>query len=366
MNKRSDYSFINQALDLARLGLFTTDPNPRVGSLVVKDDQVIGKGYHRVSGGPHAEIFALEEAKDSALGATLYVTLEPCCFKGKTGSCTKAIIQSGIKKVVCSIEDPNPRVSGKGISELREAGIVVDVGILADQSKELNKGFFNRMVSDRPFIRSKLAISLDGKISLNNGNSKWITGDTSRLDVHQWRARSSAIMTGSSTILIDDPSLNARLDDSVEIKQPIRVILDSNITIPKTAKCLSIPGDIIIFTNKKNLNNISKEIMDRVQMELVDGVNHCDISSVLSRLSELKINEVMVEAGSILNGALLKSGLVDELIVYVSPKIIGSSGTDMFALPEIKDLQDRHSFSFDGVKKLDKDICLTLRKEIDV
>ena len=366
MTKNSDINYIKKSLELAKLGLFTSDPNPRVGSLVVKENKIIGEGYHKRSGSPHAEIIALEQAREGATGATLYVTLEPCCFKGKTNPCTKAIIQSGITKVVCSTEDPNPKVSGKGIKELRQAGIRVELGILANKSKELNNGFFKRMLSDMPFVRSKLAISLDGKTALNNGISQWISGNSSRLDVHRWRARSSAIMTGSSTIFADNPSLNARLEDSVEINQPIRVILDSEVSISDSAKCLSIPGDIIIFTNKKELKNISKKIRNRTQIEIVNGNHHCEINEVLNRLSELEVNEILVEAGSKLNGSLLELGLIDELIVYISPKIIGSIGANMFALPEIHDLSDRYNFSFTEIKNFDDDICLTLRREKDV
>jgi|TARA_B100001250_G_C19817422_1_gene799476 diaminohydroxyphosphoribosylaminopyrimidine deaminase/5-amino-6-(5-phosphoribosylamino)uracil reductase len=366
VTKDSDIDYIKKSLELAKLGLFTSDPNPRVGSLVVKENKIIGEGFHKRSGGAHAEIVALEQAREAAIGATLYVTLEPCCFKGKTNPCTKAIIQSGITKVVCSIEDPNPKVSGKGIEELRQAGIIVELGILANQSKDLNNGFFKRMLSDTPFVRSKLAISLDGKTALNNGVSQWISGDSSRLDVHRWRARSSAIMTGSSTIFADNPSLNARLEDSVEINQPIRVILDSEVSIPDSAKCLSIPGDIIIFSNKKELKNISKKIIDRSQIEIVNGDRHCDINEVLNRLSELEVNEVLVEAGSKLNGILLELGLIDELIIYVSPKIVGSIGASMFALPEAYDLKDRHNFAFTEIKNFDEDIRFTLSRNKDV
>ena len=357
MTTVDDTEFLMRAAKIAARGLYTTDPNPRVGCILTKDGNVVGEGWHELAGGPHAERIALSQAGEAAFGATAYVTLEPCNFEGRTGACTEALIEAKVARVVCSGIDPTPEVAGKGIASLREAGIKVDVGIVDDTITELNAGFFSRLTRGRPFVRSKIAVSLDGRTALANGESQWITGDLARLDVHRWRARSSAILTSVSTVLADDPSLDARLEaPAPPIKQPLIVVLDSDLRTPTSANVVMKGGEVSIFTTDEDSPAASALRKQEVSIEQVGRSRGCDLEEVFSRLSQLQINEVWVEAGAILNGALIRQGLIDELIVYIAPQIFGDTARGMFVIDELFSLEQSVSFEFKDVRRVGDDL----------
>lgn len=357
-----DAAFLARAAKLAARGLYTTDPNPRVGCILTKDGDVVGEGWHEQAGGPHAERVALSQAGEAAFGATAYVTLEPCSFEGRTGACTAALIEAKVARVVCPGVDPTPEVAGKGIASLREAGIKVDVGIADDTATELNAGFFSRLTRGRPFVRSKIAVSLDGRTALTNGESQWITGASARTDVHHWRARSSAILTGVSTVLADDPSLDARLEEPAPpIKQPLIVVLDSELRTPPGANIVMGGGEISIFTTEAESAAASTLRKRGVSIERVSGSRGCDLYEVLGRLGELQINEIWVEAGSVLNGALIRAGLIDEFIVYMAPQILGNEARGMFVIDELVNLEQRISLEFKDVRRVGDDLRIIAR-----
>lgn len=332
-------SFVEQtmsrALQLAERGLYTTAPNPRVGCVIVKDGKIIGEGWHKQAGEAHAEVYALQEAGNNARDADCYVTLEPCSHTGRTSPCADALIKAGVKRVFIAMEDPNPLVSGSGISKLQGAGIEVEVGILEQQAYELNKGFCQRMRSGRPYITCKIAMSLDGRTAMASGESKWITGVAARQDVQKLRARSSAILTGIGTILADDPALTVRPEgdwypESIAVKQPLRVIVDSHLKTPKQAAIFNTDGKVLIATTTdRTLNNAETLVLPGI-----DG--HVDLSALMAELAHREVNKVMVEAGSKLNGALLQAGLIDELIIYMAPKLMGDGAKGLFNLPELQ------------------------------
>ena len=357
MTALSDTDYLTRAVKLAENGLYTTDPNPRVGCVLVKDGRVIGEGWHERAGGPHAERVALSHAGTAASGATAFVTLEPCSTIGRTGACSAALIKAGVARVVCSGIDPNPDVAGSGIASLRDAGIQVDVGAADEAAASLNPGYFSRMTRGRPFVRSKLASSLDGRTALANGQSQWITGPAARADAHRWRARSSAIVTGIGTVLADDPSLDARLDEpATAVKQPARVVLDSDCQTPPDAKLLSIPGDVLVFTTQEDASAAGDLVARGATIERVDGPRHCNLAQVLDRLGELEFNEVWVEAGAELNGALVREGLIDELIIYVAPQLLGSSARGMFEIDTLVSLEQSISLAYRDVRRVGADL----------
>ncbi len=361
MMGENDKAYMTRAVQLARKGLYTTDPNPRVGCVLVKAGEIIGEGWHERAGNPHAEIIALEQAGREALNATAFVTLEPCCHTGRTGPCVEALIDAGVSRLVCSTIDPNPLVSGEGLRRLKEAGIIVEKGLLEDLATSLNPGYLMRMKHGRPFVRSKLAVSLDGRTALASGESQWITGEDSRADVHNWRARSSAVVTGIGTVIKDDPSLNARLIDlSKNVLQPLRIIIDSHLQTPDSAKLIDLPGDTIIFTKQSTLSNAQSEakaLRDKgVMIEGVSGIEQCDLRQVIERLGELEINEVWVEAGAQLNGALLESGLVDELVIYVAPHLLGADSYGMFSIEPLASLEQRIQVTYQDISRIGEDI----------
>jgi diaminohydroxyphosphoribosylaminopyrimidine deaminase/5-amino-6-(5-phosphoribosylamino)uracil reductase len=362
-----DHELMAEALRLAANGIYDTKPNPTVGCVLVKNDRIVARGWTAPAGGPHAERVALAAAGVEARGATAYVTLEPCCHHGRTGPCTKALIEAGVARVVFAANDPNPRVSGAGARELTAAGIRVDGGLLAAAAEPLNRGFFERMRRGRPWVRSKIAASLDGRTALANGTSQWITGPEARADVHRWRARSGAILTGSGTVLRDDPSLDARREDAgidpkLGLKQPLRVIVDSRLRTPPTAKTLSLPGDVLVFTTRTaDEAELQLERAGARVEHVPGGGEHCDLAAVLARLAELEVNDVWVEAGARLNGALLKAGLIDELILYMAPKLLGDSARGMFAVPALASLADGWSVTFDEFRKVGGDLRIVGR-----
>jgi diaminohydroxyphosphoribosylaminopyrimidine deaminase/5-amino-6-(5-phosphoribosylamino)uracil reductase len=367
-----DLIFMSQAIQLARKGWYTTQPNPRVGCVLVKNNQIIGRGFHKQAGQPHAEINAISSVSESSIvkGSTAYVSLEPCSHFGKTPPCCDALIKAGIKRVVVAMTDPNPLVSGLGIQRLKDAGIEVIVGILEKEAVELNRGFIKRMIENKPFVRCKMAASLDGQTALSSGESQWITSTQARQDVQRLRAESSAIMTGIGTVLADNPSMTVRDPHFNLHQQPARVILDSHLSIPIDAKILSEPGQVHIFTSGKNSLNMAN-YLEKVKyitqtgakihiVDYIDGVG-LDLEKILTELAKLNINEVLLESGKALAGAMLSSGLVDELIVYLAPKLMGSGGRGMFDLTGIDSMQDTLPLQLKDTRQVGDDMRFTYK-----
>lgn len=349
-----DYTHMSHALQLAERGLYSTDPNPRVGCVLVKNGVVVGSGWHEVAGGPHAEVHALKNAGANARGATAYVTLEPCCHHGKTPPCTDALIAAGVVRVVAAMTDPNPKVAGKGLQQLRAAGIEVESELLESQALALNPGFVRRMHHGRPWVRCKSALSLDGKTALANSQSQWITGEAARLDVQRWRARSSAIVTGIGTVLADDPSLTVRIDTGRQpVRQPLRVVLDRQLRIAPAARLLAQPGRTLILTRSGDAQRAAALQNERVRVAALPAFT---LAAVLAHLAQEQCNEVWVEAGPTLSGAFLQAGLVDELILYVAPKLLGDTARGLFQLPALSALADAVSLEFTDVRMVGGDL----------
>jgi diaminohydroxyphosphoribosylaminopyrimidine deaminase / 5-amino-6-(5-phosphoribosylamino)uracil reductase len=332
-----DIHYMAEALRLARLGIYSTSPNPRVGCIIVKNGAVIGSGFHQRAGGPHAESAALAAAHGSVAGATVYVSLEPCSHHGRTPPCADALIAAGVARVVIAAEDPNPLVAGEGIARLRAAGIAVDQDVCTAEARELNAGFFRRMQTGLPLVRCKLAMSLDGRTAMASGESRWITGEAARADVQRWRARSCAVITGSGTLLTDDPQLTVRADaiDGLAVgRQPVRVVVDSRLRTPAGARIFGSPGEVVVATGKPQPDQEKPLIaVGATIMHLPDAGGRVDLRALLARLADAQCNEVLIEAGPVLAGAALSAGLVDELVIYVAPVLMGSLARPMFELP---------------------------------
>jgi diaminohydroxyphosphoribosylaminopyrimidine deaminase/5-amino-6-(5-phosphoribosylamino)uracil reductase len=359
MLSADDSRWMAEALRLAALGLDSTTPNPRVGCVLVKDGLQVGGGWHKRAGEPHAEVYALREAGDSACGATAYVTLEPCSHFGRTPPCADALIAAGVARVVVAMQDPNPQVAGRGIAKLRAAGMAVDCGLMESAAVELNAGFVFRMSRGRPLLRAKVGMSLDGRTALSNGVSQWITGPEARLDVQRWRARSCAVLTGINTVLADDAQLNVR-ELAVE-RQPLRVVLDSQLRIPFNAKILQ-GAKTLIYTALYNLFKINKLRECGVEVVVLsDGNEQVDLDAVLSDLAARGCNEVLVEAGAILNGALLKAGLVDELLLYIAPQLLGDAARGIASLGELTGLDQRIDLVFRDVRQIGRDLRIIVK-----
>jgi len=358
MSARQDALYMARAIQLAKRGRYTTDPNPRVGCVLVRDNVVIGEGWHVKAGLGHAEVEALTNVQD-ARGTTAYVTLEPCSHYGKTPPCCDTLIKAGVSRVVAAMQDPNPLVAGRGLEKLKAAGCEVSCGILEEDAKALNRGFIKRMTENRPFVRSKLAMSLDGRTAMASGESKWITSAESRADVHRLRAESSAILTGINTVLADDPALNARIDG--DVLQPLRVVLDSELNMPVTAQMVKLPGRSLVLTCSQNerkqqaLQNAGFEVY---KLNGKDG--RLDLQAVMIFLAQQQINELLVEAGSILNGALMAEGLVDEWLVYMAPCILGDQGRGLFTLPGLQSMAEKRSLNLRDARQIGQDLKLTL------
>lgn len=353
-----DAFFMARALQLARNGLYTTDPNPRVGCVLVKNGQIIGEGWHQRAGCPHAEAEALATVKD-AQGATAYVTLEPCSHHGKTPPCCDALIAAGIHRVVAAMQDPNPLVAGSGLAKLRAAGLDISVGLLEAEARALNRGFIKRMTENRPFVRGKLAMSLDGRTACASGESKWITSPEARADVQRLRAESSAILTGIGTVLADDPALTARVD--FPAVQPIRVVLDSRLQTPPTTQLARQPGRALILTCSDDIEKWQALTQAGFEVHRLEEQNgRLDLQTAMAFLAEQQINEVLVEAGAILNGALLAENLINELIVYMAPCILGDEGRGLFHLPGVTTMADKVLLKLLDVRQIGGDLRLTL------
>ena len=364
-----DHEFMAVAHKLAARGRYTTHPNPRVGCVIVNRGQIVGQGFHERVGGPHAEVMALKDATGNTHGASAYVTLEPCSHHGRTPPCVNALIEAGIARVVVAVQDPNPQVFGAGIAALQQAGIDVVVGLMPEQTITENCGFFQRMSKQRPFVRIKLAMSLDGRTALRSGQSKWITGESARLDVQRWRARSSAIMVGINTILADDPSLTVRMESllsaeeleffqPVGIRQPLRIILDSRLRMPADTKLLKLPGDVLIVTTADDSAKAAELISSSVEVIRLqpDQQGRPTLSDMMSVLAAAEINEVLVESGPSLAGALMREQLVDQLIIYMAPSLLGDAAAGLFSLPLIANMNDKVDLAFDEVRQIGSDL----------
>lgn len=357
------HNYMAHALRLARNGYYTTAPNPRVGCVLVKSDRVVGEGWHARAGGPHAEVVALRQAGDQAHGATAYVTLEPCCHQGRTPPCTDALLAADVKHVVTAMQDPNPAVAGKGLAMLEAAGITVTCGIMQAQAEALNRGFVQRMRSGRPWVVSKLAMSLDGRTAMASGESKWITSADSRRQVHLLRASSSAIMCGIGTILADDPALTVRLDKNVPEGgwlQPLRVIVDSGLQTPDTAKILQTDARCLIFfaqADPERQQQLESAGAELIHMPAESG--QVDLAAVLDHLGKLQVNDVLLETGATLNGAMLQAGLINELRIYMAPHLMGSDGRGLFDLPGLTTMQQRHALTIEDIRAIGSDWCIT-------
>jgi diaminohydroxyphosphoribosylaminopyrimidine deaminase/5-amino-6-(5-phosphoribosylamino)uracil reductase len=359
MFSESDRQYMTRALELAQRGLYTTTPNPRVGCVIVRDGGVAGEGWHERAGEPHAEINALRAAGEKARGATVYLTLEPCAHHGRTPPCCDALIAMGVARVVSAMQDPNPLVAGRGNAALTAAGIRAESGLLEDEARALNVGFVARMMRGRPWVRMKLAASLDGKTALLNGKSQWITGTEARRDGHHWRARACAVLTGIGTVKDDDPQLTVR--DVETSRQPLRVVVDSRLETPPAAKILAGGGALIAAavadeTRRQALQDKGAEVIT-----LPNPAGKVELGALLRALGERGINEVHVEAGFKLNGSLLREGFVDELLVYLAPSIIGDRARGMFDLPAIGDLAARRALEIREVQRIGGDIRVMAR-----
>jgi diaminohydroxyphosphoribosylaminopyrimidine deaminase / 5-amino-6-(5-phosphoribosylamino)uracil reductase len=358
MFTQADYEYMSLALRLAEQGLYTTTPNPRVGCIIVNHGQIIGQGAHLKAGEAHAEIMALQDAEvnfpNLIQGADVYVTLEPCSHFGKTPPCAEALIKAGVKRVIAAMQDPNPQVVGNGLARLAAAGIKTEYGLMEVQAKELNAGFISRMIKSRPFVRVKIAASLDGKTALANGESKWITGETARQDVQHWRARSCAILTGIETVLADDPQMNVR--HIPQARQPLRVVVDSQLRISPNAKIIEGGNTLIAYVldAEKKAEALNEAGAALLHLSSTDG-KVC-LKQLLSHLAESDMNEVMVEAGQTLNGALLALNLVDEFVFYYAPSLLGSEARSMFSIPALDAMKDKVELNVLDVRQFGQDI----------
>ncbi|MFN4117633.1 bifunctional diaminohydroxyphosphoribosylaminopyrimidine deaminase/5-amino-6-(5-phosphoribosylamino)uracil reductase RibD [Acidovorax sp.] len=359
----SESGLMDEALRLAREGLYRTSPNPRVGCVLVgREGKVIGRGSTQRAGGPHAEVMALRDAAQqghAVAGSTAYVTLEPCSHHGRTGPCCDALVAAGVARVVASLPDPNPLVAGRGFARLRAAGVAVEVGLGRDESRELNLGFFSRMVRKTPWVRLKVAASLDGITALNNGASQWITGPEARADGHHWRAQASAILTGIGTVLADNPRLDVR--EVATPRQPHVVVVDSRMQLPADAALFHAERSVYIYSAIDNPpQRQALEARGAIVTLLPNPEGRVDLAGVLRDLAQKEINELHVEAGGILHGALIEQGLVDELIVYLAPKLL-CAGRGMLVASPLSELSQAQGLRFQSVERVGEDLRVLAR-----
>ena len=357
---------MQRALELAHLGLYTTTPNPRVGCVLVQDGQVVGEGYTQPAGMNHAEIQALNDARSRGAevrGTTAYVSLEPCSHQGRTPPCTAALIESGVTRVVAAMQDPNPQVAGRGLARLRAAGIATECGLLEDAACEINLGFVSRMTRGRPWLRLKVAASLDGKTALNNASSQWITAAAARADAHHWRARACAILTGYGTVRDDDPQLTVRgVDYSGNApRRPLKVVVDSRLEIPLSARLLDGGPVIIAAAVADGAKAAALRELGADVLVLSNERGKVDLAALMAELGRRDINEIHAEAGFKLNGSLLREGLVDELLLYLAPTLLGDAARGMFDLAELSDLAGRRDLRIIDLQQVGDDIRLLVR-----
>ncbi len=365
-NGDEDERFMSRALVLARRGLYTTDPNPRVGCVLVRHGETVGEGWHQRAGQAHAEVNAILAAGARADGATAYVSLEPCRHQGRTGPCTQALAAAGVRRVVAAMTDPDPRTAGQGLEALRAAGIQVHCGLLEDQARDLNPGFIMRHTRGRPFVRIKMAVSLDGRTAMADGEAKWITGSSARRDVQRLRARSSAILTGIGTLLADDPSLTVRpaeLGENVAIRQPLRVVVDRRLRTPVDASLLRQPGATLIVTGSDQAEHSRRALTDAGAeiLSLSPSGGGGELTALMAALAERGINEVLVEAGATLGGALLAEELVDEIVLYMAPVLLGDAARGLFHLPQVQTLAQGLALDVMDVRGVGGDWRITAR-----
>ncbi|HXQ31243.1 MAG TPA: bifunctional diaminohydroxyphosphoribosylaminopyrimidine deaminase/5-amino-6-(5-phosphoribosylamino)uracil reductase RibD [Steroidobacteraceae bacterium] len=357
----TDHRHMGRALVLAAEGLYSADPNPRVGCVLVRDGAVIGEGFHARAGEPHAEANALAAAGTRARGATAYVTLEPCSHHGRTPPCADALIAAGIARVIYASEDPNPKVGGGGAARLRAAGIDAIGGCLERAAIALNPGFFSRMRRGRPFVRVKLGASLDGRTALANGTSRWLTGEPARADVQRLRARSSAVLTGGATARRDDPRLTVR-DAAIELRGrvPLRVVLDPSLALPPTARMFGEAGPVLVITASADAARRAALIARGAEVLCLPGAGARDLSAVLAELARREVSELLVEAGGRLAGAFIEARLVDEFVLYLAPHMLGHDAVPLAMLPMLDDLGDRWQFRYTDVRHVGEDLRLTV------
>ncbi len=364
-----DKIWMARAFELARMGRFTTTPNPSVGCVIVQNDQMVGEGYHLRAGEPHAEIHALNMAGSRAQGATAYVTLEPCCHHGRTPPCSDALIQSGIKRLVAAMQDPNPHMCGRGLHQLKQAGIEVQHGLMLPEAEALNRGFLKRMRTGFPWIQLKIAASLDGRTAMASGESQWITSKAARSDVQQLRAQCCAILSTSATVLADDPALtvrwqelNSRIQDEYpqnNLRQPVRVLLDSRNRITLQHRVIQEPGACwLARLNRDHRHHWPDNSEQLILPAKGDGV---DLVLLLMALGKRQINSVLVEAGALLAGALLSAGVVDELLLYLAPKLLGDNARALCILPGLHLLSQAPEFIINEIRQIGPDVCLHLK-----
>ncbi|MCW8328073.1 bifunctional diaminohydroxyphosphoribosylaminopyrimidine deaminase/5-amino-6-(5-phosphoribosylamino)uracil reductase RibD [Photobacterium sp. SDRW27] len=365
-----DHAMMLRAIELAKRGRFTTAPNPNVGCVIAHGDDIVGEGYHYQAGQPHAEVFALRAAGTQAQGATAYVTLEPCSHHGRTPPCAEALVKANVARVVCAMVDPNPKVAGRGIEILQSAGIEVQTGLLEADAQALNPGFIKRMKTGLPYVQLKLASSLDGRTALSNGESKWITGPAARADVQRFRAKSGAILSTSATVLADDPSLNIRwneLGESVQseypqqsLRQPVRVVIDSKNRVTPSHQLINLPGNTILARTERGMeawpDNVTQLLLPASDES---DEKQVDLSALMASLSQQDINHLWVEAGAGLAGALLSAGLVDELIIYQAPKLMGSDSRGLIDLQGLTAMSQVPELDITDVRMVGPDIRIT-------
>lgn len=367
---QNDDIYMDRALELARLGRFTTSPNPNVGCVLVRNDEVVGEGFHFRAGEPHAEVHALRMAGDKAQGATAYVTLEPCSHHGLTPPCAEALIKAGVKRVVAAMQDPNPDVAGQGLFLLQQAGIEVEHGLMMAEAETINRGFFKRMRTGFPYLQLKLAASLDGKTAMASGESQWITSSASRADVQQFRAESSAILSTSATVLADNPSLNVRWTElseqtrqnyaEADLRQPLRVILDAHHRITPDLRLFSLTGDILLVRTQKSDEVWPDNVEQLIITEYSGGI---DLVVLMRLLGRRQINTIWTEAGPTMAGTLLQAGLIDELILYLAPKLLGDDALGLCKLTGLNALSQAPKFKLKDVHQIGDDLRLRLSPE---
>lgn len=360
-----DHQWMARALRLAERGAMTARPNPRVGCVIVRDGACVGEGWHARTGEAHAEVHALRAAGDAARGAIAYVTLEPCSHFGRTPPCCDALLEAGVAEVVVAMRDPNPTVAGNGLERLRQGGVGVREGVLEPGALALNAGFARRMLRQRPWVRCKLAASLDGRTAMASGESRWITGAAARADVHRWRARSCAIVTGSGTVRADDPALTVRdVAGAADIPPPLRVVLDSALTTPPSARLLAAPGPVLILTSSEDTGRRAALEAAGAEVErIATRSGGLDLQAVLELLAGRQVNELLVESGPTLAGAFLDGGWVDELIVYLAPHLMGHQARPLLRLPGLETMAGRRPLTLLDVRQVGNDIRIMARPE---
>lgn len=366
-----DEMYMARAIELAKKGRFTTTPNPNVGCVLVKDNHIIGEGFHQLAGQGHAEVNALAVAGENAIGATAYVTLEPCSHYGRTPPCAEGLKAAGVVKVIAAMVDTNPQVAGKGLKILSDAGIEVAFGLLEQQARALNLGFFKRMEQGLPYVTCKMAASIDGKTALKNGQSKWITGSAARQDVQLHRAQSCAILTGADTVITDDAKLNVRLSElpqalptELPLRQPVRVIIDSQNRLTPELAVFNIESEIIIFTTKVDKSTQWPHFVRHI--EVPQQNNKVNLTSVLAHLAKLQFNHVYLEAGATLAGKMTELNLIDEYIFYLAPKLMGCDAKSLVNFAPLTDMQNTVNLTFKECVKIGDDLRITATKHIPI